>query len=117
PLPETVACAATAPNSTRPQQAVTMEALTVVLKNFAERLVVRRVCVIMMCSFVAYPCASVRSSPDTLAVCLHRRAASHRLLGGSSSYFWQFNRQSAVAVTPGQNGRCPQSPLAQSAPG
>jgi len=28
-----------------------MEALTVVLKNFAERLVVRRVCVVMMCSF------------------------------------------------------------------
>jgi hypothetical protein len=34
----------------RPQHAVTMYALTVALKNRAERLMVRRVCVAMLCS-------------------------------------------------------------------
>jgi hypothetical protein len=45
------ACAATVLHSIRPQQAATIEAVTVALKNRAERLMVRRVCVAMLCSF------------------------------------------------------------------
>jgi hypothetical protein len=51
PFKGSSAYAATALNSTRPQHATTTWALIVALKNLAERLVVRRVCVAMMGSF------------------------------------------------------------------
>jgi len=52
-IPFEIAAAYAAPalHRIRPQHAVTREAVTVVLKNRAERRMVRRVCVVMMCSF------------------------------------------------------------------
>jgi hypothetical protein len=76
PFQEVAACAATALINTRPQQAVTMYALTVPLKNVAERRVIRRVCVAMMGSFGKVSrCASAGITIPT------RRVSAHECTG------------------------------------